>query len=381
MSAAKTSLQVRPLETRRDRTAWLALPGEIMSDDPNWIPPLEVLERRRITAGNNPFFEFGEAQLFMAWRDGVPVGRISAQLNRRHLSQHRDATGHFGFFNCIDDHEAAFALIEAAADWLRKRGAARMLGPLSFTINEEMGLLIDGFDTAPAVLMGHAPPWSRTLLEQAGLKKEIDTFAYRLQPSKVPASIHRLARLGSRTGRISVRPFDMRNYRAEITTLMDIFNDAWSMNWGFVPFSNSEIDALISETRFLLRGEYARFLFMDGEPIGVMLALPDLNDVIRSFGGRLLPFNWWKLLRAYRSTNWRTARIPLLGLKRKVQRTPIAPALLALLVTEFLEESRNYPLEWVELSWVLETNTAMIALAEMAAGPPVKTYRVFAKPL
>jgi len=352
-----------------------------MREDPNWIPPLELLERRRIQRGSNPFFEFGDAELFMAWHDGAPVGRISAQINRRHREQHHDATGHFGFFDCADDVDAARALINAAANWLRSRGAVHMIGPLSFSINEEVGVLVDGFDTPPAILMGHAPSWTCHLLEQAGLRKEIDTFAYRLRPSEVPPVIRRLTRLATNTGRVSVRPFAMGNYRAEIRMLMDIFNDAWSMNWGFVPFSDAEIDALISETRFLLRGEYGRLLFLDGEPVGVMLALPDINQVMHSFGGRLLPFNWWKLLRAYRGAKWQTARIPLLGLKRSLHRTPMAPALLALLVSEFIDEAKNYPLEWVEFSWVLETNTAMTSLAEMAAGPPVKRYRVFTKDL
>jgi hypothetical protein len=366
---------------RRERAAWLALPGRLMRDDPNWIPPLEIHEQRRISANHNPFFTFGEAQLFMAWRESEPVGRISAQLNRRHLDTHRDATGHFGFFDCADDTDAARELIETAARWLRARGARRMVGPLSFSINEEVGVLVRGFELAPAILMGHAPHWSSNLLEQAGLSKEIDTFAYRLRISEVPAVIRRLARLATRTGRVSVRPFHMRNYRAEILTLVDVFNDAWSMNWGFVPFSEAEIDALISETRFLLRGEYGRLLFLDDEPVGVMLALPDINHVIRDFGGRLLPFNWLKLLRAYSTAKWQTARIPILGLKRALHRAPIATSLLALLVAEFLEEARNYPLEWVEFSWVLETNTAMTALAEMAAGPPLRTYRVYAKDL
>lgn len=377
MTKGTASLEVRPLDAPREQAAWLALPEHLMRNDPNWIPPLQMLERRRISPRHNPFFKFGDAQLFMAWRDGRPVGRISAQLNHRHLARHDDATGHFGFFECADDDEAAQGLIATAADWLRARGAKRMVGPSSFSINEEIGVLIKGFDSTPAILMGHAPAWSGRLLEQTGLSKEIDTFAYRLRLSHVPAICHRLAEIAIRTGRVSVRPFDMRNYRAEIRTLMTIFNDAWSMNWGFVPFSDAEIDSLVSETRFLLRGEYGRLLFVDGEPAGVILALPDINDVIRNFRGRLLPFNWWKLLRAYRAARWRTARIPLLGLKRAFHRTPMAPALLALLVAEFLSESHNYPLEWVEFSWVLETNTAMISIAELVAGPPVKTYRVF----
>jgi hypothetical protein len=377
MSKDRDDLIVRPVTTTHDRKAWLDLPGLLMHHDPNWIEPLRLQERRRISREGNPFFGFGEAEMFVAWRDGQPVGRISAQINRRYLEWQDKAVGHFGFFDCANDQLAANGLVEAASNWLRRRGLSRMEGPLSFTINEEVGLLIDGFDSPPAILMGHSAKWSRGLLEGAGLVKEIDTFAYRVIPSNVPPVIKRLAGLAARSGRISVRPLDMSNYRAEVQTLVDIFNDAWSDNWGFVPFADSEIDALISETRYLIRGKYGRFLLLDGIPIGVMLALPDINDTIKGSRGRLLPTSWARLGVSFLTERWRTARIPLLGIRKSHRGLAMAPAMLALLVAEFIEESRSYPLDWVELSWVLETNRAMTTLAELAAGPPSKTYRVF----
>ncbi len=367
--------------TARDRAAWLGLPATIHSDDPGWIAPLAIQERRRISPRGNPFFDFGEAELLIAWRGDTAVGRISAQVNRRHLAHHDDATGHFGFFDCANDPEAARLLVQAAGSYLRERGMRRMVGPLSFSINEEVGLLVDGFDTPPAFLMGHTAPWSAALLEQAGLTKEIDLLAYRLRPSEVPAAVKRLAGLATRSGRVSVRRFDMRNYRSEIETLIDVFNDAWSDNWGFVPFARTEIDALISETRFLLRGKYGRFLLLDGEPVGVMLALPDLNEVTKGSKGRLLPTAWMRLLGTCWRDSWRTARIPLLGLRKRLRGDAAAPAMLALLVAEFLDESRDYALDWVELSWVLETNRSMNKLARLAAGAPAKTYRVYSQTL
>ena len=381
MSTAQGPVQIQPVLTARQRADWLGLPAAILSNDPHWVPPLQVLERRRFSPKSQPFFSFGEAQLLLAYRDGRAIGRISAQINRRHLAHHKDDTGQFGFFDCRDDPAAATALVEAAAAWLRSRGLRRMTGPFSFSINEEAGLLVDGFDHPPAILMGHGAPWYGALLEQAGMTKEIDLFAYRMRPSEVPGIVLRLAKLASRTGRVSVRRFDMRNYRAEIATLIDIFNDAWSDNWGFVPFSDAEIDALVSETRFLLRGKYGRILSLDGRPVGVMLALPDLNDVIAGFRGRLLPFGWARLLKAFRQERWRSARIPLLGLRKSERSTPLAPAMLALLIAEFINEARSYPLDWVEFSWVLETNRAMTTLADLAAGAPVKTCRVYGRPV
>ncbi|MGE0698336.1 MAG: dATP pyrophosphohydrolase [Hyphomicrobiaceae bacterium] len=381
MTPAGRAIVVRPVEGKKDRAAWLALPGRLMRGDPAWIEPLDLQERRRISRSGNPFFSFGEAVLLLAWRGDQAIGRISAQINRRHLERHDDATGHFGFFACEYDPEAAEALVDAAAQWLRSRGMRRMVGPLSFTINEEVGLLVDGFDTQPAILMGHARPWTGRLLEMAGLAKEIDTYAYRMVPSAVPPIIQRLAQKAEQSGRVAVRPFVMRNYRAEVEVLIDIFNDAWASNWGFVPFSQAEIDALVAETRHLIRGKYGRLLLLDGEPAGVMLALPDVNEATKDFGGRLLPFNWARLVATTWGERWRAARVPLLGLRKRFQRTALAPAMLALLIAEFMRESRNYPLEWAEFSWVLETNTAMTSLAEIATGPPAKTYRVYSKAL
>lgn len=366
---------------RRSERAWLDLPYRVFADDPHWIAPLLLQEQRRITRKHNPFFTFGEAEFFIAYRDGVPVGRISAQINPRHHQRYGDKTGHFGFFDCIDDVEAARALVETAKQWLKQRGMQRMVGPLSLSINEEAGMLVDGFDSPAAFLTPHGRPWYGGLLEQAGLKKEIDLYAFRMNPSEVPQSIRRLAKLATQNKDITVRRIKMKDYRAEVSILTEIFNDAWADNWGFVPFSDAEIDALISETRFLLRDDYGRFLFYKGEPVAMMLALPDLNSVIANFRGRLLPFNVVRIAAAFMRARWRSARIPLLGLKQRFRTTPLGTAMLALLISEFLDEARAYPLQWVEFSWVLESNRNMVTLGKLAAGEPAKTYRIFQIPL
>jgi hypothetical protein len=370
---------MRDARTRRD---WLTLPAAIFADDPHWVQPLDLLERRRISPRHNPFFGFGEAEMFVAYRGEQPVGRISAQINRRHLERYQDATGHFGFFDCHDDAEVGSAMVETAAQWLARRGGlVRMVGPLSFSINEEAGLLVRGFDSPPAGLTPHGRPWYGPLLERAGLVKEVDLYAYRMKPADAPPVIHRLARLAARSSNVKVRHFDMSDYRAEVQLLIDIFNDAWRDNWGFVPFSAAEIDALANEMRYLLRGKYGRILFVDDEPAGMILCIPDLNTLIKTYRGRLLPFNWLRLLRDFWREEWRTARIPLLGLKSRYRSSPLGTAMLALLVAEFIVEARSYPHEWVEFSWILETNKPMVALAELAAGAPAKTYRIYAKSL
>jgi hypothetical protein len=377
-SSAVTIVAVEDAATIND---WLAVPFAVFAGDPAWVTPLNFLERRRISPRHAPFFTFGEAKLFLAYRGDEPVGRISAQINRRHLEYHRDGCGHFGFFDCCDDAEAAQALVDTAADWLRQRGMSRIVGPMNFSINEECGCLVSGFETPPAILMTHARRWTGPLLERAGLAKEIDLFAYRLVPEKLPTRVLEIADMARSSPGVSIRQFDMTRYTEEVRTLIEIFNDAWSANWGFVPFSTAEIDALLAEMRPLIRGHYGRFVLFNGSPVGVIVGLPNVNQAIAPFHGRLLPLNWLKLLWMLKREKIPTARVPLLGLRKDYQSTPMGGWLLALIIAELIPQMRSHNLEWVEFSWILETNTRMVALAELGAGRPVKTYRIYGKNL
>jgi hypothetical protein len=374
-------VSIATVDSRKAVSDWIAIPHAVFADDPCWVAPLDFLERRRISRRHAPFFTFGVAELFIAYRDGRPVGRISAQVNHRHLERHKDNVGHFGFFDCAQDPEAASVLVGAAAGWLRRKGLARMVGPLNFSLNEECGCLISGFDSAPAMMMTHARPWTGSLLEQTGLAKEMDLYAYRLQPDHLPKRAYQVAELARQSREVSIRPIDMKRYAEEVRTLVDIFNDAWSENWGFVPFSPAEIDALLAEMRPLFRGEYGRFLLFNGEPVGMMIGLPNLNEVTATFHGKMLPFNWLKLIGALKWPHFRSARIPLMGVRKAFHATPVAGMMLALMATDFIEQTRPYGLEWAEFSWVLETNKRVTSLAEMICGPPVKTHRIYGKAL
>jgi GNAT superfamily N-acetyltransferase len=379
LTSQTRGLTVVKVGDERQVRDWLAVPHLVFADDPAWVPPLRFLERRRISPKHAPFFSFGEACLFLAYRNGTAVGRISAQINRRHLERYHDATGHFGFFDCIDDPDAALALVSAAELWLRERGLSRMVGPLNFSVNEECGCLISGFETPPAVLMPHSRTWTGRLLETAGLVKAIDLFAYRLIPSETPNRVYEIAQLASHTSGVATRGFNMQRYADEVRMLVEIFNDAWSSNWGFVPFSPVEIDALIAEMRPFFRGNYGRFVLFNHEPVGFMVGLPNINEIIALFDGRLLPFNWIRLLWWLRMERARSVRVPLLGLRKSYQSTPIGGMLLALLVSELLQIWRHYNHRWVEFSWVLENNRRMVELAQLAAGPPAKIYRIYQK--
>jgi hypothetical protein len=373
-------LTIRRLSIPRDADEWLAVPQAVYAGDPNFIPQLNLLEKQRINPKKAPFFTFGEAAYFVACRGTKPVGRITAHINRRHLERHRDNTGHFGFFDCVNDSEAARALVNAAGDWLKEKGLLRMMGPFNFSINEECGCLVEGFDSPPAMLMPHGAPWTGKLLEENGLSKEIDLYAYRSKPDRLPPRIAQLAERAARFGNVALRHFDMHRYRAEIDCLIDIYNDAWSDSWGFVPFSTAEIDSLARELKPFFRNEYGRFLMIDGEEVGFAVGLPDLNGVIARFRGRLLPFNWLRLIWTMKRETWRTGRIPFLGVRRAWRTTPRGSALVVLLVKDLIEQaSTRYNMEWAEYSWVRETDSRMVSLGEAIAGPPAKTYRIYAK--
>ena len=372
---------VREVLGSRDVAAWLRVPHAIHAGDPHWVAPLDVSERQRISRTHNPFFKFGDAAFFLAFQGGQPVGRISAQVNHAHLAQHDDATGNFGFFTCCDDQAVADALVGTAAGWLRSRGMMRMVGPMSLSINEEPGALVDGFDTPPAFMMGHASRAAGRLLSDAGLSKAVDLFAYRMSPLVTPREIQRLARLAQQSERVFVRPFDMKHFGRDVRLVLDIFNDGWRENWGFVPFQDAEVEHLIREMRPIMRGKFGRIVEIDGRPAAMMVVLPDLNNVVAPFDGKLFPINWARLAHAVWRDRWRTARILLLGVRQEYRHTVLAPAILSMLASEYMELGRAYDLEWVEFSWILETNEPMRKLAELVAGPPCKTYRVYEKML
>lgn len=382
MREETSKLSVQPVASRMQQRDWLDVPHKILKTDPNWVTPLDLVERRRVSAKHSAFFTFGEVERFIAYRGATAVGRISAQVNRRHLERYQDATGQFGFFDCIDDPAVAAALLDQAGAWLAARGMKRMTGPFSLSINEETGVLVDGFETPPAILMPHGAKWYGPRLTDAGCTAVMDVYAYRFRPAETPEHLRRLTKLARTNSRLSVRKFDMRHYNREIDLLINIFNDAWSENWGFLPFSDAEIASLVAETRHILRDGWGRFLLLDGEPAGFMFALPDINRVIAPFDGRLLPLNWWTLARKFWRNDWETVRIPLMGLRKVHQSGPFATSMLAMLVAEFIEEARNYPIEWIEFSWVLDSNRPMRRLAEFATGkPPAKTYRIYQRAL
>ncbi len=375
-----SGIEIVPVEGRALLNRFIRLPGRLHRDDPNYVAPLH-LERLDALTAKNPFFSHAAVQFWLARRDGRDVGRISAQVDRQALALHPDAPGLFGMIAAEDDPEVFQALVETAAAWLRARGMRRMQGPFNLNINEETGLLVDGFDTPPMLLMGHDLPYVGRRLEALGFAKAKDVLAYLYDVTvDLPASARRLL-ARPLPAEVSVRRLDLKRYHEEVRTITAIFNDAWADNWGFVPLSEAETDHLAKSLKPLLDPRLVSIVSLRGEPVGFLVCLPNLNEAIRDLGGRLLPFGWAKLLWRLKVKGLKTARVPLMGIRRAAQQGMIGKLLPFLLMDAVRRDAAGMGFERVELSWILEDNWPMRHINESLGGVAYKTYRVYERAL
>jgi GNAT superfamily N-acetyltransferase len=340
------------------------------------VPPLLAEERKRIDP-KHPFFEHGTVQLFLAYRDGRPVGRIAAIENRLHNEFHGDRVGFFGMFESVDDPEVAGALLDRAAEWVVGRGLDRLRGPTNFSTNEECGLLIENFDDPPYVMMTYNPPYYDRLLTGWGLEKVKDLLAYRVREEEVNrARLATVERLVSRLRpRMSARPIRMNRFAEEVGIVRDIYNAAWERNWGFVPMTDAEVEYMAKQLKPVVDPELALIGEVEGEPAAFALALPDVNQAIRRLNGRLLPFGIIKLLWHMRRING--IRVITLGLKPEYRRTGLAE----LLYYEIIQRGRSRGHTVAETSWILEDNLLMRAGLEKMGARVYKTYRLYERDL
>ncbi len=353
--------------------------------DPYWIAPMRFMERDRLNPNKNPWFAHGTAAFWIAERDGKPVGRISAQIDHSHIERRGDATGFFGFFECIDDQDVANALFQAAEAWLADKNLRRCLGPFSLNINDESGLLVDGFNCPPRMLMGHAQPYYGKLVEGAGFTKSVDMLAY-LTPMDTGLpfkQIKWLKRALERDKRLAVRPLDTRRINEEIETIVRIFNAAWAENWGFIPLTEADVAHMAAEMKLILIPELVSFATIDGEPQAMCVALPDLNEMIRGLDGKLWPTGWAKLV--WRVLTRRTyvsgTRVPFMGVMPEFKNKPMGSVLALLTVGAVREASLKLRMPICEMSWVLENNTQTRHSIEDIGGRAYKTYRMYEKAL
>ena len=372
-------LHIVKVEKRETLNEFIRLLWPLYKNDPAWVPPL-ILERRMQLAPNNPYFEHATYSSWVAYRNGRAVGRISAQVDQLHLEQHQDATGFFGMLEAEDNSETFQALLATAENWLREKGMRRVAGPFNLSINQELGLLVEGFETPPAVMMGHALPYYAERIEENGYRKEKDLLAYIIDANfKHPRAMQAiLARAKNRVKTRSLRKSDFKN---ELEIIQDIFNDAWSQNWRFSPFTDQEFQHLGKDLKMLVAEDLISIASVDGEPAAFMVVLPNINEIIRDLNGRLLPFGWLKLLWRLKVKYPQTARIPLMGVRCRFHDSMLGAALAFSVIVALQPPAIKHGIKELELSWILEDNKGMRNIIETISGRVYKTYRIYNKEL
>jgi GNAT superfamily N-acetyltransferase len=372
------SLEVAPVRSRRDLREFVELPYRLHANEAQWIPPLRLERRAFLNRRLNAFFKRGEAELFLARRNGRVVGRLSAQIDHAFNDFHQNAWGMFGFLEVERDREALGELLDAAAAWLRERGRDRMVGPMDFTMNDECGVLFEGFEREPMIKQAWHPPYYRELCDEVGLEKVVDLYMWELHITgrdKVMPVIWELAeQLGPKHG-IRIRKMTRRHLRRDLDAFGDIYNEAWSRNWGFVPYSKEDLDHYAQELQLVFDRDWFMVAEEGDKTVGVAITVPDVNQVLKLMNGRLLPLGWWRFLRKKRTID--RCRVGFLGVKPAYQHTGVAAGLY----TEHFDMAEATRVKWGEMGWILETNTAMNRGMEAMGGRIVKRYRVYERDL
>jgi hypothetical protein len=353
----------------------------IYRDDPAYVRPLDMEQKDRLNPRKNPFFEHGEGTVFCAYRNGWCVGRVTAQIDREHLDLYHDATGFFGFLDTVDDEEVARDLLGSAESWLRGKGMRKARGPMSLNINEELGCLVEGFDTPPYFMMPHHEPYQGGLIEKAGYAKAKDFFAWKYYVGVVNKRVARAHDEIKAMPEISYRTASLKNLNKDVELLVDVFNDAWSDNWGFVPFTRSEVQKMAADFKLLLMPEITCIVSIDGEPAAVALAIPNLNELVHDLHGKLFPLGLPKLAWRLRVRGPRSARLILLGIRKKWRNVRKYAALSAFMYAEMNEGGKKLGIREGELGWTLEDNGRVNAGIQLMGAKQYKTYRVYEKVL
>ncbi len=373
-------MAVTAVSGRKDLDAFIELPWRIYAGDPNWVPPLLRLQRELLSPRHNPFYQHAEVQLFLARRAERVVGRISAQVDGEHNRYHNERTGFFGFLECENDLAVASSLLGAAERWLCERALDRVRGPLSFSINGEVGLLVEGFDSPPQILMPYNPSYYAELLRRCGYAKAQDLYAWRWNSQPVPEGPARMVAELRQRPEVRVRRADLRHFETEVRTILDLYNDAWSENWGFVPATEAEAERMAHDLRLIIDPQIVPFVEIDGEVAGVALALPNLNEAIHDLNGRLFPFGLIKLLWRLKVRRPKSGRLLLLGIRKEFRSRRYA-GLAYLLCDEIYRGAAARGYEWAEFSWTLEHNKLINAMITKIGCRRYKTYRIYEKML
>jgi GNAT superfamily N-acetyltransferase len=374
------SVEVKAVSGGRDLRAFIDLPYRLNANHPLWVPPLKIERRIFLSRRMNAFFSHGEAEYFLARRDGRVVGRITAHVNRA-FNEHRGSRwGWFGFLEFEPDPEVLGALLDVAAGWLRERGQERIVGPASFAMNDESGVLVEGYEKRPMILEPWNPSYYAELLEGAGMSKAMDLLMWNLEVTgrdKVLPVIWELAEKSRTEHGIRIRPMRRRQLRKDLDFFGAVYNEAWAENWDFVPYSKKDLDAYAQELQLAFDKNW--FMIAEKEDnkevVGMAITVPDLNQVLEQMHGRVLPLGWWKFLTKSRRID--RVRVGFLGVKPEHQHTGVAAALYE----EHYNAAERTPQDGGEMGWILETNTAMNRGMEAMGGRVVKRYRVYERML
>ncbi len=373
---------IRSVRTRGELKRFVKVPFALHRDQPQWVAPLIFERMEFLNRDKNPYFEHAEAEYFVAERDGEPVGRITAQVDARWDEFQGGSDAMFGFFETAEDPEVAAALLEAASEWARSKGRSRILGPMDFTTNDEIGILIEGFERRPMILEPWHPPYYRELVEAEGFAKAMDVQMWELQfgdlkeGERFDPAIHAAADKALAGEGITIRNMRKRDMAAEVRRFMDVYNEAWGDNWGFVPITDAEVKFQAKNLKQVLDEDWAYIAEKDGEAVGAALTLPDINQVMAKLNGRLLPFGWARFLLGKSKIN--QLRVFALGVKHDYRHTGVAAGLYL----KHLEmAARPGGIAGGEMGWILENNGPMNRAMEGMGGKVVKRYRIYERSL
>ena len=380
---ASSDIVVSPVVSKADLKAFIDLPKRLFAGHKGYTPHLNVERQEAFSPKKNPLFKHVQVQFFLARRRGRVVGRIAAQIDGAYLERYADSTGHFGCLAAEDDPEIFVALLASAEGWLRDKGMKRATGPFSLSVNEEVGLMVWGFDSRPMLLVPYDPPYAGPRVEACGYTKVKDLFSYDYDVQNAPETIGKklMARAGM-AGRVKVRTANMKMFDAEVRTVVNIFNDAWSDNWGFVPFTQAEIDHASKAFGPVIVPDLCVFVEVDDEAVAFIVALTNINEAIEEFGGRLGPLNLAKLLWRLKIAGVGSTRVPLMGVRKKYRNHPLMGAGLAMMAIDTLRENgKRLGKTSAELGWILEDNKATNNIIRTVGGVHYKTHRVYEKAL
>jgi GNAT superfamily N-acetyltransferase len=370
---------VLPTETKRDLLEFIKFPWEVYKDDPNWVPPLLVERKEFFDKKKNPFFQHADVIFYLAKRNGKTVGRITGIVNYKHIETHQEKVGFFGFFECIKEYEVAKLLLDSVRQWLKSKGMEIMRGPANYSSNEEWGFLTEGFDSPPVIMMTYNPPYYLEFMESYGMVKAKDLYAYYIDKNRLPPErVNKMAKLIKKRENITIRAINMKDFPGEVARIKQIYNAAWSKNWGFIPMTDEEFNHLAKSLKQVIDPHLVFIAEVAGKPAGFALALPDLNQALIKLNGRLFPLGILKLL-------WHTkiknkingVRIITMGVVHEFQKRGID----TVFYVETFDVGIKRGYTWAEMSWVLEDNVMMNRVLDLLGATLYKKYRLYEIPI